>query len=72
MEWVSVASETVDQIGYDPAAAELHVRFRSGGRYYLYSNVPEGVHQEFLAAPSKGRFVHTRLKNGPYPCRRVA
>jgi hypothetical protein len=71
MDWVSVSSETVDQIAYEAPNNELHVRFL-GGRHYAYSNVPESVYQSFLAAPSKGRFVHAVLKDGPYPCRRIA
>lgn len=72
MQLVSVQSRTVDKIGYDEAEQELHVIFLSGGRHYVYSGVLERVHDEFLAAPSKGQFVHSKLRNGPYPCRRLA
>jgi hypothetical protein len=71
MEYVSVESSTVDQIGYDSGAMEMGVIFLRGGREYLYSDVPEDVHAAFLAASSKGRFVQEVLKARGYPCRRV-
>jgi hypothetical protein len=70
MDWISVDSETVERIAHD--GEELHVVFKSGGRHYAYSDVPEAVYLDFLAAPSKGRFVHAVLRDGPYPCRRIA
>lgn len=71
MDFITVRSATVDQIAYDQEALELHVIFRSGGRHYVYSDVPEQVYRDFLDASSKGRFVHAVLKPDNYPCRRI-
>lgn len=71
MEFVYVDSSTVDQIAYDQDQLELHVIFKSGGRHYIYSDVPEHVHSDFMNAPSKGGFVHEILKGHGYPCRRA-
>lgn len=62
MEWNSVISSNVSRIGYDDSRRELSVVFNNG-RTYTYIDVPKDVYYSFLNAPSKGRFVHTSLKN---------
>ena len=62
MIFQSVSSTNVAQIGYDPVALRLGVRFRNGRTYY-YLDVPASVYQAFLASSSKGSFVHERLKD---------
>lgn len=57
-----VQSGTVECIGYDSEAMELHVRFLRSGPDYVYIGVPQEVFDAMLDAPSKGSFVHTRLK----------
>ncbi|MBO5588519.1 KTSC domain-containing protein [Anaerovibrio sp.] len=42
----------------------LEVRFKSGRTYRYYAT--ESFYKEFLAAPSKGQFVHQRLRHLPY------
>jgi hypothetical protein len=71
MELAYVDSSTVDQVGYDEEQLELHVIFKSGGRHYIYSDIPENVYQDFINSPSKGQFVHEVLKGHGYPCRRA-
>lgn len=61
VEMVVVASSNVGAVGYDPHLQQLHVRYLSG-RTYVYSDVPEGVYQELLAAPSKGSFLNRAVK----------
>jgi hypothetical protein len=39
----------------------LAVRFR-GGNAYLYVGVPKRLYDEFMAAPSRGQFLNTRIK----------
>lgn len=39
----------------------LTVQFKDGGVYEYY-DVPNGTFQEFLAAPSKGRFFKESIK----------
>jgi hypothetical protein len=43
-------------IGYDSSAAQLFVQFRTVA-VYRYFRVPYGVYLDFMAAPSKGRFL---------------
>ena len=69
MERESVASSTILSVGYDPASETLEVEFKSGGTYQYY-NVPQAVHQQFMASDSKGKFHHVYIKNS-YPCSRV-
>lgn len=57
----SVSSSNVAQIGYDPIAQKLGVKFRTGAIYY-YLGVPESVYRAFLNSSSKGAFVHAHLK----------
>ena len=43
----------------------LFLTFKTGSTYCYY-NVPESVYKEMIAAPSKGRFYHERIKD-QYP-----
>ena len=58
-----VDSSTITAIGFDPQAGELHVEFKNGSRY-LYSNFPMALYEEFLAAPSAGKFFAQKIKGG--------
>jgi len=68
MDLIYVDSSNIDQIGYDEAAAEAHVIFKSG-RHYIYSEVTQDVWEQLRDAPSKGRFLNDELKAKGYPCR---
>ncbi len=63
-----VDSSNIEQIGYDGDAQELHVRFLSGA-LYVYSDVPQVVFDELMAAPSKGSHLN-RVVKGVYDHRR--
>lgn len=54
------SSTAISFIGYQNGI--LILTFQSGGTY-RYDNVPEGVYKEMLAAPSKGKFYHERIKD---------
>ena len=43
----------------------------TGGRRYVYSNVPMAVAEGFRAADSKGSFYNRHIRN-LFPCREVA
>jgi hypothetical protein len=58
VEREQVVSSDVKSIGWQES---LFVEFNSGA-VYEYFDVPETVYQEFLATPSKGKFVHQRIK----------
>lgn len=49
-------STNIKAIGYDAATGLLVVRF-AGGSAYRYESVPQAVHDDLMAAPSKGGFV---------------
>jgi hypothetical protein len=68
---IPVLSSNVAAVGYDAKSSTLVVRFHDGGRVYRYGGVPVAVYREFLAAPSKGRFLAQFIK-GFYPYARVA
>ena len=58
---MAVESTNVASIGYDTASQTLEVEFHDG-RVYQYFDVPESLHEEFLRAPSKGRFLQAEIK----------
>ena len=60
MKMIPVSSSDIASIGYENGC--LDVQFHRN-RLYRYFHVPESVFREFLNAPSKGQFLHTRIKN---------
>jgi hypothetical protein len=50
-------SSSVDSAGFDAERGVIRVLFRSG-RFHDYAGRTAADFEEFLAAPSKGRFVH--------------
>ena len=58
-------SACVYALGYDLASSSLFVAFQSG-RVYKYFQVPPDVYQDFLNAPSKGKFLNFVIKRGGY------
>lgn len=63
-EWIPVyGSSNVEFIGYIELTKECHVRFL-GGAHYVYQGVLRETWDEFVQAPSKGRFVNIVLKRG--------
>ena len=64
-----VASSNIVSIGYDPDTQTLEVEFNNGS-VYQYFNIDQGIYDQLLAAPSKGQFLNTYIKNA-YPYSRV-
>ena len=64
-----VLSREIEWIGYEHKRSMLQVEFIVGS-IYQYENVPETVYQEFLTAPSHGRFFESNIKN-KYQVRKV-
>lgn len=54
-------SSQVASVGYDEPSKTLAVKFHSGGVYH-YHDVPPEKHQEFLKAPSAGKFLGAHIK----------
>ena len=71
MELIYVDSTSVDQIGFDEDANEIHVIFKSGNRHYIYSEVSLEIWERFRDSPSKGIFVNEEFKRKGYPCRQA-
>ncbi|MGE3646618.1 MAG: KTSC domain-containing protein [Beijerinckiaceae bacterium] len=64
-----VSSSNIASIGYDPGSETLEIEFTNGS-IYRYFNVPSGLHEQLMAAPSKGQFLNTYIRNA-YPYSRV-
>ncbi|MGH7664494.1 MAG: KTSC domain-containing protein [Gemmatimonadaceae bacterium] len=61
MERRTIFSSSIRSIGFDRDAQVLELEFYSGG-IYQYREVPESVYDEFMLAPSKGKFYQHRIK----------
>lgn len=59
MKLIPVDSSNVECIGYEDGIIEVHFH---NGYAYRYPNCTEQLFREFLNSPSKGHFVHARLK----------
>ena len=64
-----VVSSNIVSAGYEPSSETLEIEFASGGVYQYY-NVPPSIYEAFLAAPSKGRFLVSQIKDR-FPYARV-
>jgi hypothetical protein len=62
MELHRVQSSVLAAVGYDPDRSVLEARFRTG-RIYHYFDVPPGVFETLLAAPSAGRFFNKAIRD---------
>ena len=62
MKRQSVESSNLASIGYDAANEILEVEFNHGG-VYQYFDVPEGVYQELMDAPSHGVYFSANIRN---------
>lgn len=55
-----VDSTSIEAIGYDDDARELHVQLK--GRRYVYADVPRDVYDGFLDADSAGKYFHAQVR----------
>ena len=62
MERKAVQSKDLAIVGYNAEKQELEVTFKAGG-VYIYSNVPEGVYQALMMAPSHGTYFNQNIKD---------
>lgn len=63
MTWHPSTSSAIESYAYDAPTQTLHLRFRDGSTTYDYPCTGP-LFENFLRAPSKGRFVTETLK--PY------
>jgi hypothetical protein len=60
----SIDSADLMQVGFDRVRDEMWVRFRTRPNLvYVYFDVPELVYRQLWAAPSHGRFFHSRIRD---------
>ncbi len=64
-----VLSTEIEWIGYEHKRSMLQVEFIAGP-VYQYDNVPEKIYEDFLTAPSHGRFFESNIK-GKFASRKV-
>lgn len=62
MDWENANSSMIDAYSYDRDMGVLHVRMH-GGEVFSLKGVPPETAAGFAAAPSKGKFWHTSLKD---------
>ncbi len=78
MEWKTVDSSQISEVGYDPETATLGIRFKAGKKSpaseYHYADVTDDVYQGLLTATSVGRYFAEQIKQRPdlYPYTKVA
>jgi KTSC domain len=66
-EWLDVSSSNVYSIGWHELTGELRIRFHKDGTpksLYRYPEFPKDQYEEFVAAPSYGKWVYWVLRNG--------
>jgi hypothetical protein len=63
-------STAIRFISYDAQQRELFVTFVPTGKTYSYSDVPEEIYREFLAAGSRGQFFNFNIRDR-YPYREI-
>jgi KTSC domain len=65
-----VPSKEITQVGYQEDSEVLEIQFVKGGVYQFF-NVPSNVFDEFMKAPSKEGYYHSKIGER-FPCSRVA
>lgn len=63
-EMQPIESADLLEVGYDKDRCELWARFRTRPNLvYVYFDVPELVYRQLWAAPSHGKFFHSRVRD---------
>jgi hypothetical protein len=65
-----IPSTEITQVGYQEDSETLEIQFVKGGVYQFF-NVPSSVFDEFMSAPSKEGYYHSRIGER-FPCARVS
>lgn len=64
---IPVDSSNVQEFGYDIDNRYLYVRFLAKATYpstlYVYYDVEPEIYEQFLMAPSKGKFIWSHLRD---------
>lgn len=68
---MKVQSSTIKDIDREVVKGNIYLKVTfNNGREYLYEGVTAKVYEEFLLAPSKGKYFHENI-NGRYNYTRV-
>lgn len=65
MRRITVKSEALRSIGYDPRTLELEIEFASGD-VYRYFDVPDDLHVALMAADSLGGFFASHIRDAGF------
>lgn len=60
-DWQKANSSNVEQYRYNEDTKTLQVEFKPDGTYE-YNDVPVTLFEDMKTAPSKGKFLHTKIK----------
>lgn len=63
IDWILVDSHAIRALSYDLSRSLLYIDFKNSTPQYTYRNVPMNVFNDFLTAPSKGRFYNCYIKD---------
>jgi hypothetical protein len=62
VEWMPVESGLFSSAAYRATVRQLYLRFQDG-KIYRFFECPLTVYNEFVAAPSKGRYFSQQIRN---------
>ena len=62
VEWMPVESGLFSSAAYRATVRQLYLRFQDG-KIYRFFDCPLTVYNEFVAAPSKGRYFSQQIRN---------
>jgi hypothetical protein len=77
MEWKTVDSSQISEVGYDAASKTLGIRFKAKGKWpaseYHYSNVEPQTCADLMNAESIGGYLLEKIKSNPtaYPYTKI-
>jgi hypothetical protein len=62
MEFTDINSTMIDKVAFDNNRG-MFVQFKTTGQLYNFPDVPKELYEQFLAAPSQGKFFSAQIKN---------
>ncbi len=57
-----VESSAIERIDYRSETGQLFVTF-TGGRRYIYFDVPASIYRRFMEAESRGRYFNSQIRD---------
>lgn len=56
-KWIKVSSSRISKVSYDLDNEKVYVKFKNGGKVYIYEEVSEKTFEMFINAPSIGKAI---------------